>query len=354
MATALDASAAIPASGIIGTYAGTGTLGFSGDAGPARSAKLSTPAGLAFDTAGNLFIADQNNHRVRKVSTGGTSTTFAGDGRATFAGDGGPATRASLNRPDGLAFDAAGNLYIADYGNNRVRRVTPAGVITTFAGNGTFGFSGDGGPATRAALVPTSVAIGTTGVYIADAENMRIRKVGADGVITTYAGSGVDGFSGDGGPAGRAAFSYPRGLAVANGAVYIADVFNNRVRKVVSGVVTTVAGNGQAGYSGDGSPASRAPLTLPGSLDFDQQGNLYISGGEMGTATFDNANVRKVSPAGVISTVAGNGRVATSGDGGRATAASLDLPWDVAIDSSGNVFVSDHYSYRVRVIGTPK
>jgi sugar lactone lactonase YvrE len=225
----------VSTSGTITTFAGNGTQGFSGDGGPATSAGLSYPGGVAVDAAGNLYIADTSNHRVRKVSTSGTITTVAGNGTFGFSGDDGPATNATLSYPTEVAVDAVGNLYIADTGNLRVRKVSASGTITTVAGNGIYGFSGDGGPATNASLViPRGVAVDAVGnLYIADYGNSRVRKVSSWGTITTVAGNGSPGFSGDGGPATSAALGYPRGVAVdAAGNLYIADTDNNRVRKV--------------------------------------------------------------------------------------------------------------------------
>jgi uncharacterized protein (TIGR03437 family) len=219
--------------GNISTFAGNNTTGFSGDGGPAASAQLYLPVGLAMDSAGNLYIADSRNNRVREVTTDGNINTIAGTGNATFGGDGGQATRASLNAPYGLAVDSAGNLYIADSGNNRIRKVAPNGIITTVAGNGRAGFGGDGGIATNAALSkPLGTAVDTAGdILIADFGNNRVRAVGANGVIATVAGTGAQGYTGDGGAATSAAVSSPTGVAADNaGNVYIADFGNNVIR----------------------------------------------------------------------------------------------------------------------------
>jgi sugar lactone lactonase YvrE len=280
-------------SGTITTVAGNGTPGFSGDGGPATNARLAYPTGVAVDAAGNLYIADRLNSRVRKVSTSGTITTVAGDGSAGFSGDGGPATNAQLAGPYGVAVDAAGNLYIADFQNSRVRKVSTSGTITTVAGDGSFGFSGDGGPATNAQLAgPNGVAVDAAGnLYIADINNHRVRKVSTSGTITTVAGNGTPGFSGDGGPATNARLRPPTGVAVdAAGNLYIADIFNQRVRKVsTSGTITTVAGTGIYGFSGDGGPATNARLAYPSGVAVDAAGNLYI-------ADQNNHRVRKVAP----------------------------------------------------------
>jgi streptogramin lyase len=256
--------------GVITTVAGNGNFDFSGDGGPATAASLGSPSGVAVDAAGNLLIAQSNARIRRDAAVPGVITPVAGNGAGGFSGDGGPATAASFSSPLGVAVDAAGNVLIADQSNSRIRRVDAVtGVITTVAGNGTFGFSGDGGPATAASLSnPVGVAVDAAGnVLIADPNNFRIRRVDAvTGVITTVAGSGTFGFSGDGGPATAANLSGPFGVAVdAAGNVLIADRSNQRIRRVdaVTGVITTAAGNGASGFSGDGGPATAASLSCP-------------------------------------------------------------------------------------------
>jgi sugar lactone lactonase YvrE len=341
----------VSASGVITTVAGTGTYGYSGDGGAATSARLSYPSGVAVDAAGNLFIADSYNYRVRKVSASGVITTVAGNGIYGYSGDGGAATAAQLYLPQGLAVDAADNLFIADYRNQRVRKVSAGGVITTVAGTGTSGYSGDGGAATSARLYdPEGVAVGAAGtLFIADTDNHRVREVSASGVITTAAGTGTPGYSGDGGDATSARLNGPTGVAVgANGDLFIADFYNYRVRKVsASGAITTVAGNGTAGYftgyGGDGGAATSALLYYPAGVAVDAAGNLFI-------ADTANQRVRKVSASGVISTVAGNGTPGYSGDGGPATAAQLAGPSGVAVDGAGNLFIADNGNERVRKV----
>ena len=241
---------------------------------------------MAADGAGNLYIADSGNHRIRKVDSSGTISTIAGSGEFGFGGDGGPAIDARLNYPSGVAVDGAGNVYIADLGNQRIRKVDSTGTITTIAGSGETGFGGggfggDGGPATEAQLnYPRGVAIdGAGNVYIADQGNQRIRKVDSTGTITTIAGSGERGFSGDGDPATEAQLNYPWGVAVDGaGNVYIADLGNHRIRKVDSlGTITTIAGSGEFGFGGDGGPAIDARLNYPSGVAVDGAGNLYIA-----------------------------------------------------------------------------
>jgi sugar lactone lactonase YvrE len=441
--------------GVISAFAGTGTYGFSGDNGTATSAQLSTARGAAVDGAGNVYIADQNNNRVRKVSggvittvagggppdgamatsislgqavgvaadgagnlyvpsyadhriyrisTGGTITTVAGNGSSGYSGDNGPATAAQLNTPYGVAVNSAGTIvYIADRGNNRVRMVSggvistvagggsgcpqqtnpvgdscpgtgailnaPAvvaldstgtslyiadslnyrirkmagGVISTVAGNGTCCYSGDGGSATAAQLnYATGIAVDprTGDLYIGDSENFRVRMVSA-GVITTVAGTGAFGYSGDNGPPTSAQLSYSYGVAVdAASALYIADAGNHRIRKVAAGTITTVAGNGVSGFSGDGGAATVAQINVPYDVALDSTGNLYI-------ADTSNYRIRKVS-GGVITTVAGNGFPSFSGDGGQATGAQLDAPSAVAVDGAGTLYISDSNNFRIR------
>ncbi len=322
--------------GVLSLVAGTGGAGFGGDDGPAIGAQLNGPEGIAVDSAGNLYIADTYNHRIRQVSNG-VITTVAGGG--SFLGDNGPATSALLLSPYGVAVDSAGNLYIADDANNRIRKVSN-GVITTVAGNGTPGFSGDNGPATSAELyLPEGVAVDSAGnLYIADTFNNCIRKV-SNGVITTVAGNGTYGFSGDNGPAISAELQYPFGVAVDSaGNLYIAQ--SNRIRKVSNGVITTVAGNGPYGFSGDNGPATSAGLGAPQGGAVDSAGNLYIAD------TFNN-RVRKVSN-GVITTVAGGG--SSLGDNGLAISAQLYFPGGVVVDSAGNLYITDTFNDRIRKV----
>jgi sugar lactone lactonase YvrE len=336
-------------SGIISTMAGTANAGFYGDGGPATAAMLNGPFGVAVDTSGNLFIADYANNRIRKVTAStGIISTVAGGAYQGYSGDGGPATSAELYHPEDVAVDTSGNLFIADTTNERVRKVTPAGVISTVAGNGSGGFGGDGGPATLASLNwPAGVAVDAAGnLFIADCSNNRVRKVTAStGVISTVAGNGIGGFYGDGGPATSAWLNEPTGVAVdTSGNLFIADADNNRVRKVTpAGVISTVAGNGSGGFGGDGGPATSAEIYAVQDIVVDTAGNLFI-------ADWGNNRIRKVTPSGVISTVAGNGIQGYTGDGGPATSAELTDPISIEVDAAGNLFVVDTDNARIRKV----
>jgi len=344
-------------SGLITTVAGTGVAGYGGDHGLATQAQLASPNDIAIDTMGNLYIADPGNNRVRKVATGtGTITKVAGTGGTGYGGDGGPATQAQLANPFAVAVDGTGNLYIADPGNNRVRKVAAgSGTITTVAGTGVAGYGGDGGPATQALLsAPTFVAVdGAGNLYIVDLNNNRVRKVSTGtGTITTVAGTGVAGYSGDNGPATQAQLANAAGVVVDGaGNLYIADNGNNRVRKVStgSGTITMIAGTGLNGYGGDGGPATQAQLASPSGIAVDGAGNLYI-------ADTNNNRVREVVGGGgnftpgAITTVAGMGSPGYGGDGGPATQAMLGNPDRIAIDSGGNLYIADAGNNRVRKV----
>jgi sugar lactone lactonase YvrE len=328
---------------IISTTAGNGANGFTGDGGPATLASLRGPFGSTFDEAGNLYFADSENYRIRKVAPNGTISTFAGSGSPYFSGDGGLATVAGIN-PEFLAFDPAGNLYVSDWANHRVRRISANGVITTVAGNGLGGLGIDEGPATAANVTyPTGVAMDATGsLYIADSYYGRIRKVTPAGMISRIAGTGVRGYSGDGGPALDAQLSQPYGMAIDGaGNLFVADLDNNRIRKIsAAGVITTVAGTGAAGFSGDNGQAINAAILAPHDVAVDGAGNLYI-------VDSGNSRIRKVDRNGIITTVAGNGTRGYSGDGGLATEAQLFVPDAIAI-RDGFMYISDWGNDRVR------
>ncbi len=315
--------------------------------GTATSVQLFHPGGVATDSSGNVYIADCENHRIRKVDMNGMISTVAGNGSGGYSGDGGMATSAQLFCPYGVAIDSSGNLYIADYGNHRIRKVDANGMISTVAGNGSGGYSGDGGVATSAQLwFPERVAIDSSdNIYIVDSINHRIRKVDANGMISTVAGNGSGGYSGDGGAAVSAQLFYPEGVAIdSRGNVYIADSENHRIRKVdTNGMISTVAGNGSGGYSGDGGSATSAQLNHPYDVATDSSNNLYIADG------FNN-RIRKVDTNGNISTVAGDGSEGYLGDGGAATFAQLQVPYGVAIDSSGNLYIADCVNNRIRKV----
>ena len=343
---------------VITTVAGTNNQGYAGDGGPAVSASLSNPEGLVLDRAGNVYFADKGNYAVREVNTGGTINTVAGPGSLVFGapiGDGGPAISATFGWTNslfvGMAIDAAGNLYISDAGHGRVRKINTAGIISTVAGNGVPGSGGDGGPATSASLfAPAGVAVDAEGnLYIADPSVGRVRKVDTSGKISTVAGTGTVGYSGDGGLAVNAQILPPIGLAVdATGNLYIAESGAGvpHVRKVdASGIITTFAGSGSsAGFAGDGGLAVNAQLNTLAGLAVDKAGNLYI-------ADAGNYRVRKVDTSGIITTVAGTGQIDLGGigDGGAAIGAALQ-PSGLAFDAAGNLYISDYSAGRIRKI----
>ncbi len=334
----------------INTIAGTGTGGHSGDGAAATAANFYNPAAIKRDAAGNLYIADFSNHRVRKIDTFSVVTTIAGNGTATYAGDGGAATAASIRQPAGIALDGSGNIYISDNFNNRIRKVDASGNISTIAGNGTGGYSGDGGAATAAMINrPTGITTDATGnIYFADESNHVIRKVTVStGIITTVAGNGIAGYST--GVATGANLKQPKDVAVdASGNIYIADWMNHRVRMVnTSGNIVDLAGDGTMGFSGDGYAATASRLNKPISIWIDASGNLLVA---------DNGNnrLRKIYLAGVghIATICGNGTFSFSGDGGPATAAGLRTPMGIVTDASGIIYFADQGNHRIRKIAT--
>jgi hypothetical protein len=332
----------------ISTVAGNGTLGVAGDGGPATAAELNHPRGLSIAPGGGYAIADAFGETVRRVLPTGTIETVAGTGTAGYSGDGGPATAAELNLPHGVAFLSDGTLLVADTLNNRIRAISPAGTITTVAGTGAYAYSGDGGPATAAAIEsPRGIsALPGGGYLIPDTDNQRIRRVAPDGTITTVAGDGVRGYSGDGGPATQAELDEPFGaVATADGGLLIADTGNNVVRRVAAdGTISTVAGNGVRGFAGDGGPATSAELNAPHAVAPLPDGGFLVA---------DEANnrVRRVWPDGTITTIVGTGEAAFGGDGGVASAAAIDGPKAFAIlpNYLGFLF-ADAYNSRVRLV----
>ena len=336
----------------VDSLAGAGTAGHGGDGGLATEAVLHLPYGVSVDSAGNVFIADALNHRVRRIDAEtGLIETLAGAGERGFEGDGGPAPDALLSFPRGIAVDAAGNVYVADTNNHRVRAINAeTGRIQTLAGTGQRGFGGDGGLASGAMLrQPSGVAVDSAGnVYVADTANNRVRKIDVQtGLIETLAGTGEHGHGGDGGPASAALLGQPSGVAVDSaGNVYVADTANNRVRKIdaQTGLIGTLAGTGQRGFEGDGGLASEASLRLPVGVAVDSAGDVYV------TDTYSNRVRRVAGQTGLIETLAGTGESGFGGDGGPASEALLNQPSGVALDPAGNVYVADRRNHRVRLL----
>jgi sugar lactone lactonase YvrE len=343
---------AVRADATISTIAGTGTGGFNGDGITATTAQLDSPSGVFVDAFGNVYIADRDNHRIRKISAlTGLISTIAGTGTGGFNGDGVAATAARINSPFGVTTDSSGNVYIADTNNSRIRKVSAGtGLISTIAGTGVPGYNVDGIAATTAKLsFPYGVSVDSTGnVYIADTYNSRIRKVSAGtGLISTIAGTGTQGYNGDGIAATTANLNYPSGVTVdSSGNVYIADTNNSRIRKVSAGtgLISTIAGTGTARYNGDGINATTAQINYPEGIFADSYGNVYI-------ADSNNRRIRKVSAVtGAISTIAGTGMFGYNDDGIAATTANLSVPYDVSVDLSGNLYISDDYDQRIRKV----
>lgn len=353
---------AAPTAGMITTFTGFGYLGSCGLGGPATAAAASSVYGLAADSGGSVFLADRANAQVRKVGPDGIITAFAGNGQSGFSGDGGPAVDAQFVDVRGLALDSAGNLYLADTAGSRVRKVDANGIITTLAGTGVSGFSGDGGPATQAQIeMPWGIAVDASGnVFVAslgsssdlpfprDGNNARIRKIATDGTITTIAGTGVPGFSGDGGPATKAQFARPTGLAIdRTGNLLVVDSGNHRIRQIDrSGKISTIAGTDVMGFSGDGGPAAKASFSIPWAISTDQMGNVFIS-------DITNNDVRMINTKGIITTVAGTAPGGYNGDNISATAAWLARPYAVAAGPNGRIYSADTTTFRVRTFQLP-
>lgn len=333
------------------TVGGTGSSGFNSD-GIATSVNVYYPSSTATTASGDLYFTDWYNHRIRKITPGGVISTIVGTGVGGYAGDGGLATGARLNYPTSIAVDPSGQIYVADTYNHRIRRINISGYISTIAGTGVAGSSGDGGAATSAQFTyPRGIALdGAGNLYIADTSNHRIRKITvATGIITTVAGTGVSGSTGDGGAATSALLNSPNGVAVnsAGTIIYISDSGNHRVRKVASGVITNYAGTGTSGYLGEYSPATAARLYNPRNLALDAAGHLYI-------ADSTNNRIRRVDAgSGFITTVAGNGEATFGGDGYAATAGQIQDPYGVSIDTAGNLWIADTTNHRLRKASMP-
>lgn len=331
----------------IETFAGNGSTGYSDGGGVCTNAEFNHPWGITFDASGNLYIADHVNSAIRRVNASNAICTYAGTTSFGYSGDNGPATAATMLRPSGLAVSSAGDLFLADGWDNRIRKVGADGVITTFGGTGIAGYAGDGGQATAAMFDhPTGLALDVAGnLYVADSGNHVVRKITPAGIVSTYAGNGHEGYSGDGGPATAAQLFEPRGVAMdATGNLYITDIAN-MVRKVTpAGIITTFAGTGMGGYSGDDGPATAAQLLTPNSVAFDKVGNVYIS-------DENNHAIRKVNSAGIITTIAGTGTAGYSGNGGPASYANFYRPMGIAFDTSGNLYIADYINSVIRRIG---
>jgi len=338
---------------IITTAVGTGEKGYAGDGGPAARALLNGPFDTGFDAAGNLYFSDTFNHCIRRVDARtGVISTCAGCGEAGYSGDGGLATRARFNEPYGIAVDNAGNIYIADRHNHCVRRVDCAsGVVTTFAGNGSPGFGGDGGPALRAGMVePNGLALDPAQkrLFFADVADHRVRVVDlASGVIRTFAGIGKPEHSGDGGPASACGIFGARAVKVAaDWTVYILERQGSTLRAVdpESGIITTVAGTGARGYGGDDGSALAAVFDAPKELTIDRDGNLLI-------VDTENHMIRRLDlRTRTVTRIAGSGRQGGDGDGGPARAAALDRPHGAVVAADGSIYIGDTNNHRIRKV----
>lgn len=335
---------------IISTFAGTGAQGYAGDGGPAIAASLNNPFDLAFDSAKNLIFADTFNHRLRRIDARtGVITTIAGTGERGFGGDGGPAERAMLNEPYGVVVDRAGTIYFADRLNRRVRRIDPSGAITTFAGDGSGKYSGDGGPAASAGLAePNGLALDAneTHLYIADVADHRVRVIDlAAGLITTFAGTGEAQHSGDGGPATRAGIFGARAVAFApDGSLYVMERQGSSIRRVCNGVIETVAGTGARGNAGDGGDAKRAVFNAPKEMAVDRRGNVFV-------VDTENHAIRLIDAASwIVTTIAGTGSAGAGGDGGPADRAGLARPHGAAVGPDGAIYIGDSENHRIRML----
>ena len=337
--------------GHIYTVAGTGDPGYEGDGGPASQALLREPFMCAFDPQGNLYVVEATNHCVRRVDKeSGIVTTVAGAGEEGYSGDGGPARHATLNQPYSLQIDTNGDIYIVDRLNAAVRKVDAAsGIITTVAGTGEPGYSGDGGPGNAAQLrEPNDCYLdGGGGLLIADIQDQRVRRLDLNtGIITTFAGNGLKERSGDGSPATEAGILGARAVCMDSvGNTYICEREGNGVRKVdASGLMSTIAGTGDRGYTGDGGPALAATWGAPKAIRCDHRDNIVV-------VDTENHAIRRIDPAGQTVTTIAGGRQGEEGDGEKATEAGLDRPHGCCFDSDANLFIADSNNNRVRVVG---
>ncbi len=337
--------------GIITTTVGTGEKGYRGDGGPAAGAHLSEPFMCVFDTDGNLYIAEATNHCVRRVDVdSGVITTIAGTGEQGYSGDGGPATDATFNQPYSLQVDSNGDVYVVDRLNYVIRKVDAAtGTINTVAGTGEAGYGGDGGPGTLAQFrEPNDCFLdGNGGLLIADIQDQRIRRLDlASGIITTFAGNGEKERAGDGLPATEASILGARAVCMDSaGNTYIAEREGNGIRIVdAQGIMHTLAGTGEFGYDGDGGPAIEATWGAPKAIRCDHEGNLLV-------VDTENHAIRRIDAAtGLVTTIAG-GRRGGEGDNGPATLAGMDRPHGLDLDAAGNIYIADSNNHRVRVVG---
>lgn len=331
MAVGLLFSTLVAQAQTISTVAGTGVAGFSGDGSAATLAKIKTPLSVGVDGSGNIFIADDYNGRIRKVNTSGIISTFSD----------------TAISPVALAADASGNVYYFDNGDYFVYKISSSGVRSVFAGNGTSGYNGEGILATSAQMnMVNAIAVdGGGNVYLNDVGNQRVRKVNTSGIIATIAGNGTIGFSGDGAAATAAQLNSPEGVTVdGSGNIFIFDGYNFRIRKVDgAGIISTIAGNGVSGFSGDGSAATAAQIGGGQGLATDASGNVYV-------CDHDNQRIRKITSSGIISTVAGSGTAGYSGDGGSALLAELNGPITVSLDPTGNLYIADGNNNRIRKV----
>lgn len=344
----------VTVSGKITTIAGS-TKGFSGDGGPALNAQFNGPSDVTVDAQGNIYIADTYNSRIRVIGTDSAIHTFSGDGNFGLAGDGRPAAQAEYSGPFAIMADSQGDLYVTDYGNSRIRKINAQGIISTVAGAGSYNTVpdslGDGGPATQARLylLGGKVAPDLQGsLYIGDYGDQRVRKVTPDGIIHTIAGNGTGYGIPDGTAALNAAIGTPNGLYYgAGGNIYIVSEIGSEIYRLNSGNIYTVAGSstywGTFGTSGDGGPALKGLLNRPTNMVADNQGNLFI-------ADFANNKIREIDTKGIITTVAGNGQAGLSGDNGPAAAAELNGPYGLTVDANGDLYIADTFNHRIRKV----